>query len=195
MAKVTAPLLSMDARNKIGDALVFIGWKGIKDVRMWLKPSQPKTGKQGDVRLILGGLGRASKSADPSKYYVYNAKQIAPAQQSWISRYVQYIKNTYMATAEDFEAENTEYNSHTAKTAFSTAAAALGLIDFDIDYKSTTSVFSAGLQLYELAKYAIDVHITNSELFNKTPYTKALNDWTETDVTTLKTDLTTTEPY
>jgi hypothetical protein len=194
MAKVTAPLLSMDARNKIGDALVFIGWKGIKDVRMWLKPAQPKTGKQGDVRLILGGLGRASKPADPSKYYVYNAKQIAPAQQSWISRFVQYIRTTYMATADDFEAEKTEFEGHTAKAAFNTAAAALGLTDFDVEYKSTTSVFSAGLQLYELAKYAIDVHKANSELFNKTPYTKALADWTESDVTTLKTDLTTTNP-
>jgi hypothetical protein len=194
MAKVTAPLLSMDARNKIGDALVFIGWKGIKDVRMWLKPAQPKTGKQGDVRLILGGLGRASKPADPSKYYVYNAKQVAPAQQSWISRFVQYIKNTYMAAAEAFEAENTEYEGHTAKAAFDSNAQDLGLTDFDIDYKSTASVFVAGLQLYELAKYAIDVHKTNPDLFNKTPYTKDLAVWTAQDVGTLKSDLTTTEP-
>ena len=194
MAKVSGPLFSMDARNKLGDALVYIGWKGIKDVRMWLKPTQPQTGKQGDVRLILGGLGRACKPADPEKYYVYNAKQVAPAQQSWISRFVQYIKTTYMATAEDFEAEVTEFNGHTAKTAFNTAAAALGLTDFDIDYKDTTSVFSAGLQLYELAKYAVDVHKTNSDVFNKTPYTKALAQWTSDDVTTLKNDLTTTTP-
>jgi hypothetical protein len=131
MAKVTAPLLSMDARNKIGDALVFIGWKGIKDVRMWLKPAQPRTGKQGDVRLILGGLGRASKPADVMKYYVYNAKQAAPAQQSWISRFVQYIRTTYMVDADAFEAEYTEYDSHTAKAAFDSNAADLGLTDFD----------------------------------------------------------------
>jgi hypothetical protein len=118
VAKVTGPLFSMDARNKLGDALVFIGWKGIKDVRMWLKPTQPRTGKQGDVRLILGGLGRACKPADTTKYYVYNAKQVAPAQQSWISRFVQYIRTTYMATAEDFEAEYTEYSGHTAKSCF-----------------------------------------------------------------------------
>ena len=184
----------MDARNKIGDALVFIGWKGIKDVRMWLKPAQPKTGMQGDVRLILGGLGRACKPADTTKYYVYNAKQAAPAQQSWISRFVQYIRTTYMADSDAFEDENTEFSGHTAKTAFESAAADLGLTDFDIDYKNTTSVFSAGLQLYELAKYAIDVHKTNPDLFNKTPYTKDLASWAESDVTTLKTDLTTTEP-
>jgi hypothetical protein len=189
MAKVTAPLLSMDARNKIGDALVFIGWKGIKDVRMWLKPAQPRTGKQGDVRLILGGLGRACKPADTTMYYVYNAKGAAPAQQSWISRFVQYIRTTYMATADDFEAEVEEYEAHTAKTAFDSAAADLGLTDFDIAYKSTTSVFSAGLQLYELAKYAIDVHRMNPTLFDKVPYTKPIDTWIETDVTTLYQDL------
>jgi hypothetical protein len=194
VAKVTGPLFSMDARNKLGDALVFIGWKGIKDVRMWLKPTQPRTGKQGDVRLILGGLGRACKPADTTKYYVSEAKKVAPAQQSWISRFVQYIRTTYMATAEDFEAEYDEYNGHTAKAAFDNAAAALGLTDFDIPYKSTTSVFSAGLQLYELAKYAIDVHKANPDVFNKTPYTKALSQWTADDVTTLKNDLTTTAP-
>jgi hypothetical protein len=99
-----------------------------------------------------------------------------------------------MATAEDFEAEYTEYSGHTAKSAFDSAAADLGLTDFDIEYKSTTSVFSAGLQLYELAKYAIDVHKANPDVFNKTPYTKALSEWTATDVQTLKADLITTAP-
>jgi hypothetical protein len=194
MAKVSGPLFSMDARNKLGNALVFIGWKGIKDVRMWLKPAQPRTGMQGNVRLILGGLGRACKPADTTKYYVYNAKQVAPAQQSWISRFVQYIRTTYMVDADAFEDEVTEFEGHTAKSAFNTAAANLGLTDFDINYKSTTSVFSAGLQLYELAKYAIDVHKANSDVFNKSPYTKAIDLWTADDVTTLKNDLTTTSP-
>ncbi len=194
MAKVSAPLLSMDARNQIGKALVFIGWKGLKTVRMWLKPAQPKTGKQGDVRLILGGLGRAAKPADVTKYYVYNAKQAAPAQQSWISRFVQYIRTTYMTDATAFEAEVDEYEGHAAKSAFDEAAAALGLTDFDVPYKSTTSSFAAGLMLYELAKYAIDVHKQFPELFDKTPYTKDIAEWTATDVTTLKNDLTTTAP-
>jgi hypothetical protein len=194
MAKVTGPLFSLDARNKIGDALVFIGWKGIKDVRMWLKPAQPRTGLQGDVRLILGGLGRACKPADTTKYYVYNAKQAAPAQQSWISRFVQYIRTTYMKTATDFESEYTEYSGHSAKTTFDQVAADLGLTDFDIEYKLTEHAFVAGLQLYEIAKYAIDVHKAFPELFNKTPYTKAISEWDSNDVQTLKADLTTTTP-
>ena len=50
MAKLTGPLFSLDARGKLGSALVFIGWKGIKTVRQWLKPAKPQSAGQGDVR-------------------------------------------------------------------------------------------------------------------------------------------------
>lgn len=43
MAKVKGPLMSMDARGQIGKSLVFLGWKGIKDVRSYVIPANPKT--------------------------------------------------------------------------------------------------------------------------------------------------------
>lgn len=46
MAKVKGPLFSIDASGKIADTLVFMKWKGIKDVRQWLKPANPRTEKQ-----------------------------------------------------------------------------------------------------------------------------------------------------
>ena len=46
MAKVTGPLFSVDARGKIADTLVFMGWRGLKTVRRWLKPANPRTAKQ-----------------------------------------------------------------------------------------------------------------------------------------------------
>lgn len=46
MAKVTGPLLSMDARGKIGNTLVFMGWKGIKTVRQFVVPANPNTASQ-----------------------------------------------------------------------------------------------------------------------------------------------------
>lgn len=46
MAKVVGPLMSMDARGKLANALVFIGWRGIKDVRTWKKPANPRTEAQ-----------------------------------------------------------------------------------------------------------------------------------------------------
>jgi hypothetical protein len=35
--------MSIDARGKIANAMVFMGWKGVKTVRMWLKPKNPDT--------------------------------------------------------------------------------------------------------------------------------------------------------
>jgi hypothetical protein len=194
MAKVYGPLHSDNARGKIANALVFIGWKGIKDVRAWLKPANPKTGAQGDVRLILGGLGRACKPADTTKYYVYNAGLVTPSNQSWISRFVQYIRTTYMIDADAFEDQVSEYEEHSAKSAFDSNAAALGLTDFDINYKNTESPFYAGLMLYMLAKYGIDAHKVNPDAFDKTPYTKDISQWTAEDVAILKEDLVTNEP-
>lgn len=50
MAKVTGPLFSVDARGKIADTLVFMGWRGIKTVRKWLKPANPRTAAQVQTR-------------------------------------------------------------------------------------------------------------------------------------------------
>ena len=189
MAKVVGPLMSVDARGKIADSLVFMGWKGIKDVRMWLKPAQPNTSKQGDVRLILGGLGRAAKPVESESDYHSDAKALAPAQQSWISRFVQYIRKNYMADVTAFEAEVTEFESHTAKSDFDTEAAGLGLTDFDIPYKGTEKTFTAGLMLYELAKYGCDHVDAATGIFNRSPYTTALADWTATEIQALVSDI------
>lgn len=50
MAKVTGPLFSVDARGKIGDSLVFMGWRGLKTVRSYVIPSNPQTAEQMRVR-------------------------------------------------------------------------------------------------------------------------------------------------
>lgn len=50
MAKVTGPLFSVDARGKIGDSLVFMGWRGLKTVRSYAIPSNPNTEEQMRVR-------------------------------------------------------------------------------------------------------------------------------------------------
>lgn len=70
MAKVTGPLFSVDARGKIADTLVFMGWRGIKTVRKWLKPANPRTAAQVQTRefftdavMAHHGLSAADKGA------------------------------------------------------------------------------------------------------------------------------------
>jgi hypothetical protein len=46
MAKVWGPIHSDDARGKLANATVFIGWRGLKTVRQYKKPANPRTENQ-----------------------------------------------------------------------------------------------------------------------------------------------------
>ena len=46
MAILKAPLFSLGARQQLGKALVFFGWKGLDVVREYVIPANPKTTKQ-----------------------------------------------------------------------------------------------------------------------------------------------------
>jgi hypothetical protein len=58
MAKLKAPLLSMEARGQLGKTMVFFPWKGINAVREYVTPSNPKTTLQTTQR------GYVSDAAD-----------------------------------------------------------------------------------------------------------------------------------
>lgn len=53
MAKLKAPLLSLGAAGKLGDALVFFGWKGLDVVREYVIPSNPNTTLQQTQRAYV----------------------------------------------------------------------------------------------------------------------------------------------
>jgi len=61
MARLTAPLLSLDARGQIGKALVFSGWKGIKYARQYVIPANPQSVAQMEVRGIFSTLNELWK--------------------------------------------------------------------------------------------------------------------------------------
>jgi len=58
MALVTAPLLSLDASGKVGDAIVFSKWKGRNYVRALVRPSNPKSGGQVGMRSMFKFLSQ-----------------------------------------------------------------------------------------------------------------------------------------
>ena len=190
MAKVTGPLYSMGASGKLGKAMVFFAWKGVAVVRKWLKPSNPMSADQGDVRLVLGGLGQSTRCVEATSLYREDAKLVAASDQTWVSAFVKYILANYMKDATAFEAEYTEYAAHGEKAAFDTSAANLNLATFDIDYKGTAHAFVSGLQLYMLAKYGIAKMNAVEGAFDRSPYDTPLADWTGTETGELETDVT-----
>ena len=91
MAKVDGPLFSLEAKGKIGDALVFFPWKGRHAVRRWLKPTNPRDIDQKLIRQKLAAFGKAiGATTTPSAAGLVNGaaivsvvKALTPATQIW----------------------------------------------------------------------------------------------------------------
>lgn len=57
MARVTGPLMSMEASGTIGKTLTFANWVGRQYVRRWTRPSNPQTAGQMDQRNAFSVIG------------------------------------------------------------------------------------------------------------------------------------------
>lgn len=189
MAKVWGPLHSDDARGKLADSLVFMGWKGIKSVRQLVTPQNPKSADQGNIRTVMGGIGRAVGRVLLGKDYAtkLEALGVIPSDQSKQSYLVKYIKDNFIGGkgATMTGAYNDMlacFTGHTASADFKSGAATAGISDFSLSY-DTIATFEKGLGLYLLAKAAIAQGFTGS------PYTKTLALWTGTHVDKLVSDL------
>jgi hypothetical protein len=62
MAKVTSPLMSLDASGTIGNALTFSKWKGRNYVRQYVIPTYSNTTEQAAIRDIVRKASLAWKA-------------------------------------------------------------------------------------------------------------------------------------
>ncbi len=62
MAKVTGPLLSLDASGSIASTMTFSRWKGINYVRQRVIPTYSRTTEQGKIRDIVKDASEAWKA-------------------------------------------------------------------------------------------------------------------------------------
>ena len=189
MAKVTLPLMSGSASGSIGKNIVFFPWKGLHVVREWLKPSNPMTGAQGNQRMWLGGTGRACKPVQEDSYYIGESRDVAPGGQTWVSYIVDYIITNLFPNNAAFETIVTTYEAHAQKAKWDSEAATLGLVEMDVSYKSSADVYAAGLQLYMIARFGIEMQTIDNTKFNKVPYTVAIADWSAANMDALLVDL------
>jgi len=67
MAKITGPLMSLDASGSVAGTIVFSKWKGRNYVRQLVVPANPKSVKQTSVRAMMKFLSQqwASLAATP----------------------------------------------------------------------------------------------------------------------------------
>lgn len=185
MAKVTGPLMSMSASGKVADSIVFSTWKGVAYVRQWLKPANPQSAGQGDTRIMVGGLGRSVGKIQVDSTIDTKLKNLGviPSGQSKQSYLVKYIMDHYLTSLTNYTSQLASCTGHTAYTTFGSAATALGITEFDLDY-ATAAAFDKALGLFLIAKSVQALGFTGA------PYTDALSAWTATDVNAFKADFT-----
>lgn len=91
MAKVSGPLMSMDARGKFGGTLVFSGWKGRPTVRQLVLPTNPQSANQVAARNRVRALGAIQRFVNQSLLINANLtltdkaeiQAITPSGQAW----------------------------------------------------------------------------------------------------------------
>jgi len=187
-AKVKGPLFSLEASGKMGDAVVYFPWKGLHVVRQLITPTNPQSSDQGDIRLILGALGRACASVSGDCDYSNEIKTYMASGQTWVSAFIKYMIDNQTNDGDEWDTLYTEYSGHSAKSDFDDEAADLEIPALDIAYKGASNSAPAGMILYLLAKYSTVIHAANSARFNFAPYTTALASWTLTEIQAMVAD-------
>lgn len=184
MAKVEGPLYSMGASGKLGNAMVFFGWKGLNVVRSWVKPANPRTSNQGDQRVIVGGTGRAVGKIQAEKPFAQQLidLKLIPGGQTKQSYLVKYIIQNYLSDATAYASALLQLTGHTAYTAFQAGASDLTITEFDLAY-AAVAPYDKALGLYLIAKAAIALGLEG------TPYTTPITQWVSADVDGLVEDM------
>lgn len=200
MAKVDGPLLSIEARGKIADAIVYFPWKGRHVVRQWLKPTNPQSTLQGYLRAAMKAVGKAIKQivsksqggALDSKVYTLATSSV-PAGLNWNAwlgqGYLDGLQSAGTFKTASFTADIVAYSSlnTTDLAAWASNATALGMEDFAFNYGYTTNL-AAGCQLYFLA-----IGCYKNSLYATAPYNTAPASWVVSDIDSFKTDMVATD--
>jgi hypothetical protein len=188
MAKVKGPLFSLEASGKLADSIVFFPWKGLHVVRQLTIPTNPQSVHQGDIRLILGALGRACSVVASDCDYSNEIKLYAVSGQTWVSTLIKYMIDNQVNDGTAWDALVTEYEAHSASSDFDDEAGDLEITQLDVSYKGCADLAAPGAILYLLAKYATVMQTINSARFNMEPYTTALASWTLSDIQAMVAD-------
>lgn len=200
MAKVDGPLLSIEARGKIADAIVFFPWKGRHVVRQWLKPTNPKSTLQGYLRAAMKAIGKAVKQimsisqggALDSKIYTLATSSV-PAGLNWNAwlgqGFLADLQSAGTFKTASLTAHIVAFSSlnTTDLAAWQTNATVLGMADFAFNYGYTTNL-EAGCQLYFLA-----IGCYKNSLHATAPYNTAPASWVVSDIDSFKTDMVATD--
>lgn len=130
MARVTGPLMSMEASGTIGNTLTFANWVGRQYVRRWTRPSNPQTLNQMAQRNAFSVIGvgvswankclQINSSTTKTDEASYRAK--TPSGMRW-NGYIQKVLTG--SGAAGYKAAKLAWDALASKTAWETTASGL----------------------------------------------------------------------
>ena len=130
MARVTGPLMSMEASGTIGQTLTFANWVGRQYVRRWTRPANPQTADQMDQRNAFSVIGVGVSQAN--KCLMVNSSTTKTDEQAFRNktpsgmRWNGYIQKVLTGSgAAGYNAAKTAWLPITNKSAWETAAQSL----------------------------------------------------------------------
>ena len=155
---LTGPAMSMAASGSMGKTLVFSIWKGRPYGRLRVIPKNMRSAGQQLTRGFLGVISKAAQGVFTaakdltnglgSQFFADTLSHIS-ALQSWIAVFQKNEHTSVTADKVTFTAL-----SSTIKGYYEAEAATMGLQDY-ISVGDTPVTYTAGFQLYILAKFAV----------------------------------------
>jgi len=188
MAKTEGPLFSLEARGKIGDAVVYFPWKGRHVVRQWLKPTNPQSTLQGYVRSVLKAVSKwvakivsvsNGGALDSDLYQAFTASADAGLNwNAWIcAGLLDAMQSGGTFQTGSFTDLVAEYSSLGTDelASFAAEATSIGIVDFAFNYGYTTNI-PAGLQLFLGAKACYNKSVVGAAPYDTDPASWATDD-------------------
>lgn len=150
MAKLKAPLFSLGASGKIGDALVYFGWKGLNVVREYVIPSNPKTSGQvtqrgyltdavDKVHAVQAWALHPFTEADASSYALWGSTFATP--RTWFNQAVKCMVDQLVAGL--------------TRLLYSGSTTTPGANKLDVELYDHSSIVTAGTFYYGTSKTAL----------------------------------------
>ena len=157
MARVVLPLLGVEARGKIGNAIVYMpiphAKDGLTSVRVWTIPKNPQSATQGDVRLRLKAAGYGVSFIVNTASLALQIKAVTPATKIWNAHFVKTMFGDSFAA---IDASLTAFDTATNSADWQSVATSLGLVDQDISYASIDPI-TMGEVVFCAARAAFDL--------------------------------------
>jgi len=165
MARVTLPLLGVEATGKLGQAIVYMpiphARDGLTSVRKWLKPKNPKSEAQGDVRLKTKAMGYGVSFIQAGSTLETQIKAATPAGQIWNAYF---LKQCFGPNFANIDAALTAWDTATNSAKWTAVANSLGILDCDIAYASIDPITKGEILFcHAAAAYDLELDIAPAE--------------------------------